>query len=249
MGWRINLWARAQDGDHAHVLLHSALKHSTSYGTDQSRGGIYYNLYDSHAPFQIDGNFGACAGIAEMLLQSATDTISLLPALPRVWKTGSVNGLKAVGNFEVSISWKDGKAVQADITSLGGQPLAVSYPGIETRKLLVDGEEVEADRSKAGVVGLELAEGKTLSVMFDEEATQTGVCSVQQDSPISVSVNGRNVSVKGKGISMVRVFDAAGRKILETPRTSFRLPREAAGVFLIDVQTATGPQNQKMLMR
>lgn len=110
MGWKINLWARLQNGTKAHGILTKALRHSTSYGTDQSRGGIYYNLYDSHAPFQIDGNFGACSGIAEMLLQSHTDTIQVLPALPKAWKTGHVTGLKAIGNFTVSVAWKDGKA-------------------------------------------------------------------------------------------------------------------------------------------
>ncbi len=139
MGWKVNLWARAKDGDHARRILNNALKHSTSYGTDQYQGGIYYNLYDSHAPFQIDGNFGVCAGMAEMLLQSQNEVIEILPALPRAWKNGSVTGLKAVGNFTVDVAWKNLLPSEVKIVSHLGQPLRIKVAG-NTQK---PGEEID----------------------------------------------------------------------------------------------------------
>lgn len=139
MGWKVNLWARAKDGDHARRILNNALKHSTSYGTDQYQGGIYYNLYDSHAPFQIDGNFGVCAGMAEMLLQSQNEVIEILPALPRAWKNGSVTGLKAVGNFTVDVAWKNLLPSEVKIVSNLGLPLRVKVAG-NTQK---PGEEID----------------------------------------------------------------------------------------------------------
>ena len=121
MGWKINLWARALNGNHAHKILKMALKHSTSYDTNESAGGIYYNLFDSHSPFQIDGNFGACAGIAEMLFQSHSDVLNFLPALPDNWANGSVTGLKGIGNFTVGVEWKNGQAQKVTITNVKGQ--------------------------------------------------------------------------------------------------------------------------------
>ena len=139
MGWKVNLWARAKDGDHARRILNNALKHSTSYGTDQYQGGIYYNLYDSHAPFQIDGNFGVCAGMAEMLLQSQNEVIEILPALPRAWKNGSVTGLKAVGNFTVDVAWKNLLPSEVKVVSHLGLPLRIKVAG-NTQK---PGEEID----------------------------------------------------------------------------------------------------------
>ena len=120
MGWKVNLWARAQDGDHAHLIIKNALKHSTSYGVNAWAGGIYYNLFDSHAPFQIDGNFGVCSGIAEMLLQSAHGYINILPALPTVWEAqGKVTGMKAMGNFTVGFEWQDGQCQRREYNGGG----------------------------------------------------------------------------------------------------------------------------------
>jgi len=166
MGWKINLWARLLDGNRAHDILELALRCAASRTeTNYNRGGgIYYNLFDTHPPFQIDGNFGACAGMAEMLLQSHTDTIHLLPALPDVWQSGSIEGMKAVGNFTVSISWSKGQATKADITSHKGQPCLVRYPNISKARFVVMEKNVQTEVLAADLVRIPLKEGETVHI-------------------------------------------------------------------------------------
>ena len=135
--WKLNFWARLHDGNRSHALLRSAMKLTVPQGRF---GGVYTNLFDAHPPFQIDGNFGCTAGIAEMLMQSQGGYIELLPALPDAWKDGAFKGMKARGNFEVDVTWKEGQITSIEILSNAGAECMLKYP--DAKSLKVSGARV-----------------------------------------------------------------------------------------------------------
>ncbi len=136
MGWKLNLWARLHDGNHAYKLYGNLLKNGTAD-----------NLWDLHPPFQIDGNFGGTAGVTEMLLQSQDGDIHLLPALPDAWPNGQVKGLRARGNFEIDIKWQKGQIKEAHIHSLSGMSCTVRY-----QQQVIS---INLEKGKTATVGLE----------------------------------------------------------------------------------------------
>jgi alpha-L-fucosidase 2 len=145
--WKINFWARLLDGDHSFLLLKNLMVPSISLETDmRDKGGLYYNLFDAHPPFQIDGNFGATSGITEMLLQSHLRDENgdfyqdILPALPSAFSTGKISGIKGKGGFEFTITWENGTLVAVDVKSLLGKKLNLRYSGKRIEKETKTGE-------------------------------------------------------------------------------------------------------------
>jgi alpha-L-fucosidase 2 len=151
IGWSLAhkaaLRARLGDGNYAWLLVRKALEPAFGGSPAPDSGGVYPNLFNAGPLFQIDGNFGTTAAIAEMLLQSQDGVIRLLPALPDEWKNGSVRGLQARGGFEVSIAWKEGALTSATLRSTKGEPCRVSYKNEAVELKIKPGKSATVDRT------------------------------------------------------------------------------------------------------
>ncbi|MBJ2126763.1 glycoside hydrolase N-terminal domain-containing protein [Flavobacterium sp. IB48] len=147
LAWKVNMWARLLDGNHAYQLFKNQLRLTKENNTEYNRhGGCYPNLFDAHPPFQIDGNFAGTAGVIEMLMQSQNQEIHLLPALPDAWTDGEIKGIKAKGNFSVDINWKDGKMSKTKIVSNNGGTCTVRA----AEPFVVDKLNIKSEKSTIG---------------------------------------------------------------------------------------------------
>lgn len=160
--WKINFWARLHDGNRAYKLLKSLLEPSLSMDVNYTShgGGTYPNLFCAHPPFQIDGNFGGTAGIAEMLIQSQNDYIELLPALPDKWKNGSFKGLRVRGGVEVGVIWENGKVKTVEITASTDNSFKIKAPDYAT-SIYLKGKTLKFEN---GLITIKPGKGKTLKL-------------------------------------------------------------------------------------
>jgi alpha-L-fucosidase 2 len=159
LGWRLNLWARLHDGPRAYGIVKRLLAPAKPEPNSRDRAGVYNNLFDAHPPFQIDGNFGGTAGIAELLMQSTAArgdqpaVVEVLPALPSQWPTGKVTGLLARGGYEVNLQWLDGKLLTLDVRNTGPRSsVNIVYGDATARLTLEPGAMQSLDARLAPVV-------------------------------------------------------------------------------------------------
>ncbi|WP_343706888.1 glycoside hydrolase family 95 protein [Flavobacterium sp.] len=147
LAWKVNMWARLLDGNHAYTLFKNQLRLTKDNDPKYKRhGGCYPNLFDAHPPFQIDGNFAGTAGVIEMLMQSQNKEIHLLPALPDSWTDGEIRGITAKGNFKVDIKWNNGKMTQTKIVSNNGGTCSVR----SAEPFVIDKLNVKSEKSSIG---------------------------------------------------------------------------------------------------
>lgn len=229
MGQRINAWARTGDGNQAYELIRTLFN-----------SGIYPNLWDAHPPFQIDGNFGMTSGVAEMLLQSNMGYINILPALPDAWADGSLSGLVARGNFEVSMRWADKHATRVEILSNNGGECVVNYPQVSLANITkADGTPVETTAISTDRISFESEQGETYVInnipkSAAQIAAPEGLRASRADSD-TVNVSWNAVAGEGVVYNVYRqINDGAFRRVasgLESARFTDGQADEILGVI------------------
>jgi alpha-L-fucosidase 2 len=213
MAWKLCLWARMCEGERCYDLLRSALKHARTYNvsTDPKNSGIYCNLFSAHPPFQIDGNFGTTAAVAEMLLQSQGEVLHLLPALPRAWAEGGrVSGLRAEGGYQVDIQWS-ADAMEATVLSLAGKVCRLKVPEGRRMHVLGAGGELIASGDGGTQISFPTEAGGTY-LLTPSRSSETAPPSLQVAEGVSFyTLDGRCLAVFP---SRAGVYVVGGRKVL-----------------------------------
>lgn len=163
----------------------------------------------------------------------------MLPALPAAWKTGHVTGLKAVGNFTVDISWKDGQATRITVVNNGGQVGVVKYPGLSQAHMFVDGLSQEADPNESNTVFVSPEKGSVTVFDFDGSYDPTGIVPIKEGT-LAYTVNGRTVTVSGCKVKKLQAFDLQGRLVGSTSRPTLAVGKGAGDMVVVNVTTQDG---------
>lgn len=245
-GWRICLWARALDGNHARTVLSGGLDNASLNLFNQSSPSGSADPWDDGTPFQIDGNFGICTGMAEMLLQSHDGTINLLPALPAYWDAGQVRGLKAVGDFTVDIVWKEGKIASATVVSNQGTPLKLRSGELAHLRVNVDGTDMEpAYNPLTGIMEIPVKAGSRVTLTYDADYTNSNVVETSiKDIEASLEANfavkcvDHVVTCSGIAVKSLSVYDLAGRLLAKANASTVKVPEGIGSMVLVKAATA-----------
>lgn len=244
LAWRLALWARALDGVHASKIITGALRHSSSYGQSNGAGGIYYNLFDSHSPFQIDGNFGYTAAVTEMLMQSYGGKIRLLPALSPYWVDGSIRGIKAEGNFEVDEVWKESKLTEAVIKSGSGKDCVVNYANIADAEINdAEGNKVEFTRLDDNNIKFPTVAGGVYTISYGNSSVE-----VTSAPSIEIIVEDNVVYVNEENVT-IDAYDIAGRRLASSGNSVLDLNSIGSGTIILKAKTPSASAVRKLILK